>query len=122
MSATVRNIIGQVRSAFDPRFLMDNRRIFIANLAKGSLGEDKANLLGSVLTTAFQLAAMERGDTPEDERQDFHLFIDEFQNFATESFASILSEARKYRLSLTLSHQYVGQVRPEIRDAVFGIR
>src|SRR5262249_38991953 len=82
--------------------------------------EDKANLLGSLLATQFQLAALERADTPEEERQDFFFFIDEFHNFTTDSFASILAEARKYRLCLTVSHQYLDQVTPEISKAVFG--
>src|SRR5207247_1925989 len=99
---------------------MDNERLFIANLSKGRIGEDKANLLGSLLTTQFQLAAMERSNIPEDERQDFYLFIDEFQNFSTDAFASILSEARKYRLCLILSHQYIDQLSLPVRQAVFG--
>src|SRR5580698_703437 len=109
MSPPVRNVLGQVRRKIDPRFMMDNRRILIANLSKGLLGEDKANLLGSLLVTSFELAALERVDTPEDKRQDFNLYVDEFQNFATDSFTAILSEARKYRLCLTLSHQYLDQ-------------
>ena len=107
MAAPLRNVFGQVRSKIDPRFIMDNERIFIANLSKGRLGEDKANLLGSLLVSKFQSAAMERADMPEESRKDFYLFIDEFPNFSTESFAGILSEARKYRLNLTLSHQYI---------------
>jgi hypothetical protein len=109
-----------VKRKIDPRFMMDNRRIFIANLSKGMLGENKANLLGSLLVTSFELAAMERVDVPEHRRKDFFLFIDEFHNFSTDSFASILSEARKYRLCLTLSHQYLDQVRENVRKAVFG--
>jgi hypothetical protein len=120
LSPVIRNIVGQVRSRIDPRFIMDNRRIFIANLAKGSLGEDKAGLLGSMLVTAFQLAAMSRSDTPERDRIDWHLYVDEFQDFATDTFASILSEARKYRLCLTLSHQHTRQMPETLRDAVFG--
>jgi hypothetical protein len=120
MTPLVRNILGQVKSKIDARFMMDNGRIFIANLSKGRMGEDKANLLGALLVTQFQLAAMSRADTPEDDRRDFSLFADEFHSFTSDSFASILSEARKYRLSLTLSHQYVDQVPPEIRHAVFG--
>jgi hypothetical protein len=103
MSPLIRNIVGQVRSRIDLRHLMDNRKIFIANLSKGQLGEDKSNLLGSLLVTAFQLAAMGRSDVPMGERVDYFLHVDEFQNFATDSFATILSEARKYRLNLTLS-------------------
>ena len=120
MSPTMRNILGQVRSTIDARFMMDDGRIFIANLAKGKLGEDKSNLLGALLVTQFQLAAMSRADLPQKERRDFRLFVDEFQSFTSDSFASILSEARKYRLGLTLSHQYIEQVKPEVRQAVFG--
>ncbi|MDQ2944627.1 MAG: type IV secretion system DNA-binding domain-containing protein [Acidobacteriota bacterium] len=120
MAAPLRNVFGQVRSRIDPRFIMDNKRIFIANLAKGRLGEDKSNLLGSLLISKFQTAAMERSDIPEEERTDFYLYIDEFPNFSTDSFAGILSEARKYRLNLILAHQYVEQMREEVRDAVFG--
>ena len=120
MAAPLRNVFGQVKSKVDPRFVMDNQRIFIANLSKGRLGEDKANLLGSLLVSKFQTAAMERSDMPENARKDFYLYIDEFHNFATDSFAGILSEARKYRLNLTLSHQYMEQMRKEVGDAVFG--
>jgi hypothetical protein len=120
MSPHVRNILGQVRSRIDARFMMDNGRIFIADVSKGKLGADKSNLMGAFLVTQFQLAAMSRSDVPESERRDFFLYVDEFQSFASDSFVSILSEARKYRLCLTLSHQYIDQLRPEIRDAVFG--
>ena len=120
MNPPIRNILGQVKSKIDFRFMMDTGRVFIANLSKGKLGADKANLLGSLLTTQFQLAAMSRADVPETERRDFHLFIDEFHNFTTDSFAAILAEARKYRLCLTLSHQYLDQLSPEVRQAVFG--
>jgi len=120
MSPHLRNILGQVRSRMDARFMMDKGRVFIADVSKGRLGADKANLLGALLVKQFELAAMSRSDVPESKRRDFHLYVDEFQSFATDSFVSILSEARKYRLCLTLSHQYTGQVRPEIRDAVFG--
>ena len=120
MNPPIRNILGQVKSKIDFRFMMDTGRVFIANLSKGKLGADKANLLGSLLTTQFQLAAMSRANVPEAERRDFHLFIDEFHNFTTDSFAAILAEARKYRLCLTLSHQYLDQLSPEVRQAVFG--
>ena len=120
MSPHLRNILGQIRSRIDARFMMDNGRIFIADVSKGKLGADKANLLGALLVTQFQLAAMSRADIPESSRRDFYLYVDEFQSFATDSFVSILSEARKYRLCLTLSHQYTDQLRPEIRGAVFG--
>lgn len=116
----VRNIFGQVASRIDIRFVMDRRRIFIANLAKGRIGEDKANLLGALLVSAFQTAALGRASMPAAQRQDFHLVIDEFQNFTTDSFASILSEARKYGLNLTIAHQYLGQLPESVRDAVFG--
>lgn len=116
----VRNIFGQVASRIDIRFVMDRRRIFIANLAKGRIGEDKANLLGALLVSAFQTAALGRASVPAAQREDFHLVIDEFQNFTTDSFASILSEARKYGLNLTVAHQYLGQLPEAVRDAVFG--
>ncbi len=119
-SPVVRNILGQVRSRVSFPFMMDHQRIFIANLSKGRLGHDKANLLGSLLVTQFQLAAMARANRPEAERRDFYLFIDEFQNFSTDAFASILAEARKYRLCLTLSHQYIDQLSLPVRQAVFG--
>ncbi len=120
LNPVIRNILGQVKSKVDIPFTMDNGRIFIANLSKGRLGHDKANLLGSLLTTQFQLGAMARSNRSEGERRDFYLFIDEFQNFSTDAFASILAEARKYRLCLTLSHQYIDQLPLPIRQAVFG--
>ena len=120
LNPVIRNILGQVKTKVDIPFTMDNGRIFIANLSKGRLGHDKANLLGSLLTTQFQLGAMARANRPEQERRDFYLFIDEFQNFSTDAFASILAEARKYRLCLTLSHQYIDQLPLPIRQAVFG--
>jgi hypothetical protein len=120
MSPHLRNILGQIRSRIDARFMMDRGRIFIADVSKGKLGADKANLLGALLVTQFELAAMSRSNIPESQRRVFHLYVDEFQSFATDSFVSILSEARKYGLCLTLSHQYTDQLRPEIRDAVFG--
>ena len=120
LNPVVRNILGQVKAKVNIRFVMDNSRLFIANLSKGQLGHDKANLLGSLLVTQFQLGAMARSNQPEDKRRDFYLFIDEFQNFSTDAFASILAEARKYRLCLTLSHQYIEQLSPPVRQAVFG--
>ena len=120
MSPHLRNVLGQVRSRIEARFIMDSGRIFIADLSKGRLGADKSNLIGSCLVTQFELAAMSRTDVPEEERRDFFLYVDEFQSFMSDSFVSILSEARKYRLCLTLSHQYIGQLRPEVREAVFG--
>jgi energy-coupling factor transporter ATP-binding protein EcfA2 len=120
LNPVIRNIVGQIKKKVDIPFVMDNGRLFIANLSKGRLGEDKANLLGSLLVTQFQLGAMARASRPETERRDFYLFIDEFQNFSTDAFASILAEARKYRLCLTLSHQYIDQLPEHIRKAVFG--
>jgi len=120
LNPVIRNILGQVTTKVSVPFIMDNHRIFIANLSKGRLGDEKANLLGSLLTTQFQLGAMARANRPEAERPDFHLFIDEFQNFSTDAFASILAEARKYRLCLTLSHQYIDQLSLPVRQAVFG--
>lgn len=120
----IRRIVGQPHSTIDLRKIMDGRKIFIANLSKGRVGEDNSELLGAMLVTKMQLAAMSRVDIPEEERQDFYLYIDEFQNFSTESFANILSEARKYRLNLTLAHQYIAQLvhdqNTKVRDAVFG--
>jgi hypothetical protein len=120
MSPVTRNILGQVRSTIDARFMMDNGRIFVTNLSKGRLGEDKANLLGALLVSQFQLAAMARASVPEAERRPFELVVDEFQSFTSDAFAAILSEARKYRLGLVLSHQYLEQLRPGIRDSVLG--
>ncbi|MDO8425375.1 MAG: type IV secretion system DNA-binding domain-containing protein [bacterium] len=123
-SPLVRNIVGQVKSTIRLRDIMDNRKILIMNLAKGGVGEDNSALLGSMMVTKIYLAAMERVNIPEEERQDFYLYVDEFQNFATDAFADILSEARKYRLNLIIAHQYVGQLMTEtstrVRDAVFG--
>jgi CxxC-x17-CxxC domain-containing protein len=117
----IRNIVGQVRSSVDMREVMDGQKILIANLAKGRIGEDTSHLLGGLLVTKLQLAAMSRVDIPEEQRHDFFLYIDEFQNFATDSFTNILSEARKYRLSLILGHQYIAQLdEEEVRPAVFG--
>jgi DNA helicase HerA-like ATPase len=120
LNPVIRNILGQVKAKVSIPFVMNNGRIFIANLAKGRIGHDKANLLGSLLVAQFQLAAMARAALPEQERRDFFLFIDEFQNFTSDVFASVLSEARKYRLDITLSHQYIDQLSPIVRDAVFG--
>lgn len=121
LSATiVRNIVAQPTSTLRPREIMDSQKIFIVNLSKGRIGEDASRLLGGMLITKIQMAAMERVDMPESERKDFYLYVDEFQNFAVESFASILSEARKYRLVLIMAHQYIAQLTEEVRDAVFG--
>ena len=116
----IRNIIGQVRSTIDMREIMDKSKILILNLSKGRIGEDNSRLLGALLITKIQLAAMSRVDIPENDRKDFFLYVDEFQNFATESFTNILSEARKYRLALILAHQYIAQMEETVRDAVFG--
>jgi CxxC-x17-CxxC domain-containing protein len=124
----IRNIIGQVKSKIDMREIMDTGKILIANLSKGKIGEDNSKLLGALLITKLQLAAMSRVDIPEEKRRDFFLYVDEFQNFATEAFVNILSEARKYRLSLVLAHQYIAQLEEmtplgkstKVRDAVFG--
>jgi len=119
-SPLIRNIIGQTKSSLDMRKIMDGEKILIMDLSKGRIGEDSSKLLGGLLITKLQLAAMSRVDIPEEERKDFFLYVDEFQNFATESFANILSEARKYRLGLTLGHQYITQMEETVRDAVFG--
>lgn len=116
----IRNIIGQPHSTIDIRRMMDEGKIFIANLSKGKIGEDNSALLGAMLITKMQLAAMSRVNIPEKDRRDFYLYIDEFQNFSTESFASTLSEARKYHLNLTLAHQYIEQLDDKVRSAVFG--
>jgi hypothetical protein len=115
----LQRILGQPHSKINLRQIMDEGKILIVDLSKGKLGEDSASLLGSLLVTKLQLDAMSRADIPEEQRRDFHLYCDEFQNFVTGSFATILSEARKYRLSLTLAHQYLGQLR-DTRDAIFG--
>lgn len=120
LAPALRNVLGQVGTKINFRFMMDRKRIFIANLSKGLLGETHSTLLGALLVTGFEIAALSRADKPMEERVDFFLYADEFHHYATDSFASILSEARKYRLSLTLAHQYLGQVDEEVIDAVFG--
>lgn len=119
-SSIIRNIVGQPVSSVNMRWAMDNHKIVIVNLSKGKIGEDNSALLGSMMITKFQLDAMSRADIPEKERVDFYLFVDEFQNFATSAFATILSEARKYHLSLTIANQYINQMPEDVRDAVFG--
>jgi hypothetical protein len=119
-SPMIRNIVGQVKSTVNIRFMMDTGKIIVVNLSKGKIGEDNSGLLGSMLITKFQLDAMSRADTEEDKRKDFYLYVDEFQNFATDAFAVILSEARKYKLNLVMANQYVAQMPEEVRDAVFG--
>ena len=123
-SAVIRHIVGQPKSTIDMREIMDNRKILIVNVSKGRIGEDAMRLLGGMIVTKIQLAAMGRVEVPEEERKDFFLYVDEFQNFATESFANILSEARKYKLCLILAHQYINQLifdnNTTVRDAIFG--
>jgi hypothetical protein len=124
-SAIIRNMVGQTKSSIDLREIMDSRKILLINLSKGRIGEDNSALLGAMLITKMQLAAMSRVDIPEEDRKDFYLYVDEFQNFATESFANILSEARKYRLNLIVAHQYINQLVTDkknsvVRDAIFG--
>ncbi len=116
----VRNIIGQSHSGFDLAEIMDGKKIFLANLSKGLTGEVNSSLLGLILVSKIQMAAMRRARIAEDKRVDFYLYIDEFQNFTTDSIATILSEARKYKLNLIMAHQYMPQLKQEIRDAVLG--
>ena len=117
----IRNIIGQPKSTFNVRQIMDEGKILVVNLSKGLIGEDNAGILGAFLVTKIQLAAMSRSDIPEVEnRRPFYLYVDEFQNFATDSFAVILSEARKYGLNLTVANQYISQMTENVRNAVFG--
>jgi hypothetical protein len=116
----MRNIIGQTKSSFDMREIMDKKKILIVNLSKGRTGELNAKMLGMIFVMKFQAAAMSRADMEEKDRVPFSLYVDEFQNFATDSFASILSEARKFKLSLIVANQLIGQLKEEIKDAVFG--
>ena len=120
----VRNIVGQSKNTIDIEDIMNNQKILLVNVSKGRIGEDNSAILGAMLITKIQSAAMERVRIPEDERKDFYLYVDEFQNFATDSFVNILSEARKYRLDLIIAHQYIGQLVTDsstaVRDAVFG--
>jgi len=116
----IRNIIGQSQSSFDMRKIMDEGKILLINLAKGPLGEENSNFLGLLLVPRILMAAMSRADVPMSERRDFYFYVDEFQNFATPDFAVILSEARKYRLGLTVANQFIGQVEEEVKNAVFG--
>ena len=123
-TSIVRNVVGQSKSTIDLFDIMNTGKIFLVNVSKGRIGEDNSALLGGMLITKIQLAAMERVRIAEDDRKDFYLYVDEFQNFVTDSFASILSEARKYRLNLTLAHQYIAQLSTKdsdtVRDAIFG--
>jgi len=116
----IRNIIGQSKSSFDFREIMDKGKIILISLAKGELGEENSNFLGLILIPRILMAAMSRADTPMENRRDFYLYVDEFQNFATPDFATILSEARKYRLGLCVANQFIGQVEEEVKNAVFG--
>ncbi len=116
----IRNIIGQSQSSFDFRKVMDEGKILLINLAKGTLGEENSNFLGLLLVPRILMAAMSRASVPKEQRRDFFFYVDEFQNFATPDFAVILSEARKYRLSLTVANQFIGQVEEEVKNAVFG--
>lgn len=123
-NAMMRNIIGQPKSAFNFRDVMDQKKILLVNLSKGKIGEVNASLLGLIIVSKLQMAALSRANIPESERHDFYLYIDEFQNFITDSIATILSEARKYKLDLTMAHQYMGQLSQgqdtRVRDAVLG--
>lgn len=119
-SSVIRNILGQPKNSFSLRWIMDKKKILIVNLSKWKIGEDYSSLLWSLIVTKFQIDAMWRANISEDERQDFYLYVDEFQNFATESFATILSEARKYKLNLTLANQYIWQMSAWVKDAIFG--
>ncbi|MBI5220750.1 MAG: type IV secretion system DNA-binding domain-containing protein [Candidatus Liptonbacteria bacterium] len=127
-TALIRNIVGQAKSSISFDDLVNTGKVFLVNVSKGRIGEDNSALLGAMIITKLQLAAMERVRIPEEERVDFYLYVDEFQNFATDAFASILSEARKYRLDLIVAHQYIGQLvtdlgdsrSAKVRDAIFG--
>lgn len=119
-SAIIRNIVGQPKSTIDLKSIMDEQKVLLMDLSKGRVGEDNSALLGAMMITKIQLAAMSRIDIAEKDRKDFFLYVDEFQNFATESFATILSEARKYRLNLIIAHQYIEQLGDVVKAAVFG--
>ena len=116
----IRNIIGQSKSSFNFREVMDQGKILLISLAKGKIGEENSSFLGLIMVPRILMAAMSRQDVPEEERRDFYLYVDEFQNFATPDFAQILSEARKYHLNLTVANQFVGQMEEEVKNAVFG--
>src|SRR3990172_136073 len=116
----IRNIIGQSQSSFSFRDVMDKGKILFINLSKGEIGEENSSFLGLILVPRILMAAMSRADVPEDQRRDFYLYVDEFQNFATPDFAQILSEARKYRLNLTVANQFIGQMEEEVKNAIFG--
>ena len=116
----MRNIIGQSQSAFNLREIMDTKKILIVNLSKGRMGEENSNFVGLVLVPKILVAAMSRQDVPEEQRPDFYLYVDEFQNFATETFADILAEARKFHLNLIVANQFIGQIEEEVKNAIFG--
>ncbi len=116
----MRNIIGQSVSSFDMRKVMDEGKILLVNLSKGKMGEENSNFLGLILVPRILISAMSRQEIPEDQRRDFYLYVDEFQNFATPDFAQILSEARKYRLNLVVANQFIGQMEEEVKNAIFG--
>jgi type IV secretory pathway TraG/TraD family ATPase VirD4 len=118
-SSIVRNIFAQPKSKINIRKIMDEGKILLINLSKGKIGEDNAAMIGSFLVTKLQIDAMSRADLPYDKRRDFFCYIDEFQNFATDSFESILSEARKYRLSLIVANQFTAQIEENVRNAIF---
>ncbi|GIW75712.1 MAG: hypothetical protein KatS3mg104_0775 [Phycisphaerae bacterium] len=120
LAPVIRNVLCQVTSRIDFRFMMDRRRIFVANLSKGKLGDDQANFLGAILITQFRLASMSRANLSEQARVPFNLVVDEFHNFTTDSFATILAESRKYGLHLTLSHQHLAQLPSDLAAAVLG--
>lgn len=116
----IRNIVSQPQSGFSPRWIMDNKKIFLANLSKGKIGEDVSEMLGSLLVSKFQLDVMSRANIEPEKREQFRLYVDEFQNFATDSFSDIFSEARKYGLALVIAHQYINQVSTHLMDAIMG--
>ena len=116
----IRNIVAQPENKIDIRSIMDKEKILLMKISKGKLGEENCGLIGAMMVTKIQQAAMERADTPEEQRKDFYLYCDEFQYFATDTFAEILSEARKYRLNLTMAHQYMGQLTDLVKTTVFG--
>jgi len=119
-SPTIRGIIGQHKSSVDLEDIMDSGKVLLVNLSQGKIGEDNAALLGAMIITQLQLAAMNRININEEQRKDFYLYVDEFQNFATSAFIKILSEARKYRLCLNLTNQYIGQLEEDLQKAIFG--
>lgn len=116
----IRNIVSQPQSGFSPRWIMDNKKIFLANLSKGKIGEDVSEMLGSLLVSKFQLDVMSRAAIEPEKREPYRLYVDEFQNFATDSFSDIFSEARKYGLGLVIAHQYINQVSVQLMDAIMG--